>query len=268
MKKIVAFGDSFVHYEWVNVADKTWVCQLGKLLGLPVKNYGISGSGIGYAMDAFIKYYQSTEYSEDDIIIFVPSSEQRIYTKSMYNPRLGVVHTFQKDAIRKPQIEKDWHKVNGESALWTVFNLYDPKINYELIKTLSFFQSWAEKHITNTVIIVRAFATLDGNEHAEELVKLIKPTTNFFPILQTSTSLGAIAIGEYASNQLSNQHQAFCNGIDYRVNHLSPYHRQHLAAMLANVISTNSMDSVNFSWVQTNFVTDVSQFESLPKDYH
>lgn len=274
MKKIVAFGDSFVNYDWIKLKDNNWVDYLGKILNLPVVNYGVSGSGLGYAMHSFVKYYQSTEYSSDDIIIFVPTSIERLYVTSMHSPHMGSVeliegrknNTFEGS---RPKVEKDWIDANSEHALWTVLNIYDPEINYELIKIVSFFQAWASSHLTNSVIIVRAFSQVPGNGHAEKLIKLIKPSKNFFPILEPSTSLGKISINEYATGEiLRNQHMKYNNGHDYRINHLSPENRHLIATTISNVISTQSLDaSYNLLNSKTNIFSN-NHFNLCPTDYH
>lgn len=269
MKKIVAFGDSFINYDWVDVGHN-WVDYLGKHLNIPVVNYGIAASGLGYAMDSFVKYYQSSEYSSDDIIIFVATSEQRLYTSNMYNPRLGAIGIHDNDMHNntRSEIEKDWIKENKKFALWAIMNIYAPAINYELIKTLSFFKIWAESHLTNSVIILRAFSQLLGNEHAEKLINMISPSKNFFPIINPNTSLGKIAMEEYSSNKLYAQHHEFLNGVDHRINHLSVQNRQNLALMVSKLILTHDINCVDFSWVQKNIITSTSQFESIPKDHH
>ena len=265
MKKIVAFGDSFVNYEWIDVKGHNWVDYLSNILNIPVINYGISGSGIAYALDAFVKYYHSDDYCLDDIIIFVPSSDQRLYTTNMYNPRLGS-KIISMDHFKYEDIEKEWLNEHGKSALWTIMNVYDPKINYELIKTLSFLQTWAQQHLTNTMIIARAFGPLNSN--IEKLNKIITPSENFFPLIEPTTTLCEISIHEYSDPPLHTLHQQYWDGIDYRINHLNPYNRMGLAKMISNLISTKSVNAIDFSWVQTNVITNTEQFKLLPTYYH
>lgn len=265
MKKIIAFGDSFVNYEWIDIKGQNWVDYLSEILNIPVINYGISGSGIAYALDAFVKYYHSDNYHPDDIIVFVPSSDQRLYATNMCNPRLGS-KIISMDHFTHEDIEKDWLSEHGKSALWTIMNVYDPKINYELIKTLSFLQTWAQHHLKNTMIIVRAFGPLNNN--IEKLNKIIIPSKNFFPIIEPPTTLGEISMHEYLDPQLLTLHQKYCDGIDYRINHLNQFHRMELAKMISNVISTKSANAIDFSWIQSNVITNTEQFKLLPKDYH
>jgi hypothetical protein len=268
MKKIVAFGDSYVNYDWIDIKEHNWVDYLGKILNLPVLNYGISGSGLGYAMDSFVKYTNSNEYFSEDIIIFVTSSDQRLYTSNMYNARLGS-KIIQRPEWKLEREDEVWLKENGESALWAIMNLYDPKINYELIKTLSFLQTWAQHRLSNTLIVIRAFGKDVSNGHdIEKLTELIKFSENFFPLIDSDTTLGQISTVEYSKFHLRTLHQQYWKGIDYRINHLSQYHRMELAKMISNVISTKSASAVDFSWIQRNSITSTDQFEFLPTYYH
>lgn len=84
MKKLILFGDSFANYEFYpELLDKTWGATLGKLLKLPVINYGVSGSSLTYSLIKFTEYYQSDSYDPDDIIIFVLTETCRLWTKNM-----------------------------------------------------------------------------------------------------------------------------------------------------------------------------------------
>jgi len=239
MKKLIVLGDSFANYEWVNRDSEGWAGYISEILNIPLINFGISGSATNYSFDKFIKYTKSTEYDPEDIIIFVPSGDQRIYTENMYNPRLGIFYSY--DFEDKWQVEKDWAKNNLESAIWTVDNLLDGKINYEFIKTISFLSQWAHQNKTNRLFIIRAFVPLDNGEDIEKLTELITPLENFFPLLNHNTSLGVISVAEFKDNSLLTYSQSKNKGADFRINHLSKENRLILADIISQILSTSDI---------------------------
>jgi hypothetical protein len=242
MKKLVLFGDSFANYEFYpELLDRTWGATLGKLLKLPVINYGKSGSSLTYSLIKFTEYYQSDSYDLDDIIIFVLTDVYRLWTKNMkeFVGFGGIVHHM--DRLKSlTGVEKRWFEENGESALWTVLNVYDPEINYELIKILSFLQTWAAAHLNNTVIPLRGFHNDNSSEATiaiENLNSMIKPSNNFFPIINNIP----FTIVSASEMHIDCQRNGWLGHPDPRINHLSPINREILALMLFDLISHKDM---------------------------
>ena len=251
MKKLIIFGDSFANYDWIPVLDKTWGASLGALLQIPVINYGVSGSALLYSFNKFIEYYQSDDYSDDDVIVFVTTDIHRLYTANMTEglKHFGNIVTLNDNMGARMPLEKEWLNNNVDSAIWTIMNVYDDSINYEFIKTLSFLQTWAAEHLTNKLIILRAFPAEVSEKTIEKLVDLIVPTNNFFPILH-GKALGHLVAHEFKT------FNGFASGPDIRINHMSPENRQIIASMLYNLIITQDISKWQFSEFKKDLYDD------------
>jgi hypothetical protein len=234
MKKIVGFGDSFIAPRRDN-----WLATVGEILNLPVLNYGISGSSLSYSMVAFADYTVSAEYDPEDIIIFVPTEDSRIYTDDMPNPDMGMFYKW-------PHLYGDleWVNENLEGSLWHVKKVLDPKINFEMIKTLCFFQLWAMTH-PNTVLVKSIYYSYS---RSKDFMSQLFSTENF--LLINDHPLHELSVSEFSD------HRLFLDAIktrDIRTNHLCKENRNTLARLLANVISSNSIEEYDAS----QFVTGV-----------
>ena len=263
MKKLILFGDSYANYEFYpELLDKTWGATLGKLLKLPVINYGISGSSLTYSLIKFTEYYQSDSYDPDDIIIFVLTDAYRLWTKNMKeNVGFGGIVHYMNRLKSLTGVQKKWFEENGESALWTVLNVYDPEINYELIKILSFLQTWATNS-NNTLIVLRGFPKDDSSKASiaiENLNSMIKPSVNFFPIINNNP-LGVV--GAYEMHR-DCQKNGWLGHPDPRINHLSPINREILALMLFDLISHNDMSKYDDSLFKKDLYYEIPNWHLL-----
>lgn len=264
MKKLIVFGDSFANYDWQpSLHEKTWGASLGKLLELPVINYGVSGSALTLSLNKFVEYYQSDNYSPDDIIVFVLTDISRLWVESMEETRCfgNIAHHIGNSDSLDMQGKK-WFKKNGEGALWTVLNVYDTKINYELIKILSFLQIWAAANLNNTLVVLRAFPNEDRSKEAvaiEKLNELVTPSNNFFPIIN-GMALGYIVAHEFK------EFKGWGDGPDIRVNHMSPVNREILSQMLYDVISYRDISKYNFSLFKKHLYYDTVPGYTFTKD--
>lgn len=243
MKKIIVFGDSYVNYDWVEneTSHLTWGKILSSNLNLPVINYGISGTGMNYHMAKFLEYINSENYNSHDIIIWVTSHEQRIYSTNMPHPHLGTFHNFPTTKISN-MFGKDraWIDENGKHALWAMENYYDPAINYSLLKIASFLKQWARSNKHATVILLKGQYWLEGGKTIDTFLDYITENENFLPILKAENSLAAISFDEFTDGKL-HQYMLARNklrpGVDRRVNHLSEINRTILAKQLTNIIT-------------------------------
>lgn len=81
MSKLVIFGDSFASYRGNETAKQAkgvlWFEEVAKKLNLSLKNKAYAGSSFDWSKKQFWNYYNSNNYSQDDIIIFVFTSFQR-----------------------------------------------------------------------------------------------------------------------------------------------------------------------------------------------
>lgn len=259
MKKIVVFGDSYAQFEQDSL--KNWVLLLGQKLQLPVINYGHSGSALGYALDQFIKYYQSSEYSSDDIVIFVATNDTRIYVSDMPHPGIGWApvlyqngHPLASSPGSISDTAHEWLKDNGKSAAWAIENLYMTELNYEFVKILCFLKTWAQHCSLNTMIVV---PSINLGEHPE-LIDIPLATSNFFPLL--TFPLLDISNAEFSNNEL---HEYACYKMaEKRANHLSAVNRKILAQIIATIIETHDISSYKIEAFSKKLYSTLTEYEN------
>ena len=241
MKKLVIFGDSFANYDWVQeeTSRLAWANMVSSNLDLPLINYGASGSGLNYSMYKFLDYLHSENYDSNDIIIWLTTNEQRLYTTSMPGPHLGTFHNFPPEKL-SDMFGKDrqWINQNERHALWAMENYYDPSINYSLLKIASFIKQWSRSNKNATVILLKGQCCIKGGEKIHSFLDYITESENFFPILNQEESLGLISFSEFIDGDLVQA--ASRAGVDHRVNHLSAINRLILANQLTNIITHRS----------------------------
>jgi hypothetical protein len=248
MKKLVVFGDSFAELKF---DDPQWAEILAERMNLPCMNFGCSGSSLGYSFHQFCMYTISGEYDADDVIVFVTTSSTRVYTRDMPTPSLGVLQS----QSHSPAVKK-WITENLESALWVVDKIYDTKINYELIKTISYLKIWAATH-RNSIIVIPAFDNVSCI-NKQELSK-IKPTANFIPLALPGQlpSLYQCSEREYGTNWENAKeinYNAIVSGVDRRTNHFSLCNLSILADMLLAVITSGDISKYDVTRFRQHFL--------------
>jgi hypothetical protein len=268
MKKIVFFGDSYANYEWVtyDISHLTWHEIISSNLELPIINYGFSGTGMNYSMSKFLEYINSENYDSNDIIIWITSHEQRLYTRSMTTPHLATFHNFSKDKIKK--LKKDdqaWIKENSEHAVWAMENYYDPVINYSLLKIVSFLKQWCIANKNNTMVILKGQHFLPDGGPIKDLLEYITEGENFFPILNHGNSLDIISYNEFCTDELYRYMLLNKNGVspgaDRRVNHLSHANRCILAKQITDIITNRSIDYWNIDEYKSSIYSSTTQID-------
>ena len=258
MRKIVGFGDSFCQFE--HSISNTVVSYTGEMLNIPVLNLGTSGSSITHAMTKFTEYYQGTEYSADDIIIFFITGDTRIYAVDM-PPHIGWTpfHYMADSKLYNvpgsvDPISSQWLKKNGKDAAWAIENLYMSNLNYEFVKMLSFLKVFANANISNTIIVL---PSIDLGTHPE-LLKVCTPSKNFFPLLDFP--LLTISINEFSDSHILNY--ATHTMKEKRVNHLSKVNRMILAKLLANIIAIKSTAEYSCDIFKTHIYNSIAEYDN------
>ena len=241
MKKLVVFGDSFANYsKGVEAGDIicSWTTELANKLNLPLLMYGIAGSSLSYSLHMFFEYYLSEEYDSEDYIIFLTSDPvSRSYTKTMPHPSLGVAP----GALHNPfytRHEKRWLKNNIKSLDWYQMSCANQGLNFELVQTFATLKVWADSHLTNKLLVMRVFG-IYFDQHIESFNEIIKPNSNFFPILEKENSLYKLSIDEFASYEMFAQCIA---GNDPRMNHFSKVNRDILVSLVYEIFKNNSIN--------------------------
>ena len=223
MKKIVAFGDSFIKSGGID----NWVTKLGMLANLPVMNYGVSGSSINYSLNEFARYATSSDYNEDDIIIYVVSDTTRLH--------LGKVdHADSNVMFHKKPFGLNGEKfidANFENIMWCSEHIHSHMTNIEDIKTLSFIRTWSKSH-PNLVVVLRGFSSKVSND----LAYLLKPTENFFPLF--GKSLVKISFDEVVEKN----RKKILGSCDMRTNHFCRQNLDLMSRMVYDVLQSKSID--------------------------
>lgn len=246
MKKLVVFGDSFANYsKGLEAGDITcsWTTDLASKLNIPLLMYGIAGSSLSYSLHMFFEYYVSKEFDPEDYIVFLTSDPiSRSYTKTMTHPSLGVAP----GALHNPfytRPEKRWIKNNIKSLEWYQMSCANQGLNFDLVQTFSTLKVWADTHLTNKLLIMRVFG-IYFDKHIDALNNIVKPTDNFFPIIEKENSLFKISIDEFASYEMFNK----CIGSsDPRMNHFSKVNREILVKLVYEIFKNNSINGFNSS---------------------
>jgi hypothetical protein len=263
--KLVIFGDSFANYNHCPTPELNWANQLSNVLGLPLINYAISGSGLNYSFIQLVNYFNSKDYHPEDILIFVNTEDRRIFSKDMTDPTLGGFFNFT-PSMREHN--KEWFLKNFEHALWAVENIYHPSINFEQLKVFSFLKAWAKAHPSNKVIILRGVGVPSGEwGDREPLIReTILPDENFFPLL--NPTLGHITVNEFSDPSLYNKLlNHWISGVDPRVNHLSKVNRDILVQMLGKIIKKKDINLWNNASFVKDIYKDINDIKNSPKDY-
>ena len=258
MKKIVAFGDSFV--QLTHGFGVNWVTLLANRMSLPIVNYGYYGSALGYSLHKFFEYQASDEFDPEDIIIFVTTNQNRIMTHDLPSPKFGVLQ-FQigMKGLCETKAELDWLTENGEHGLWAMEKIYHSSINYEIQKTASTIRVWADANPTNLVILIRGS---DDDSRFEGLARnftnSIQSTNNFIS-LTDNIGLFSASSYEFGTDEKSAMEVSIrfiWARKERRVNHFSPDNLEKLTQMVFDVIVHRNKDYYDLCKLQRHFLLD------------
>jgi hypothetical protein len=252
MKKIVTFGDSFIQpgYSTGNAGQR--LLGIGDILeqklGVPGVHYGAGGSSLQFSIKKFIDYATHAElYDPEDLILFVLTSDDRVYLPDSPDQSLSVVpgiseelsetHWFLKLLTRPGN--KEWVDKNLKHAQFVKDKIYHRSINTETLRTLALLRSWASVH-SNTVFVISAFDVNELHFTLPMLRELSGNTPNFLTHLSlgTHTSLLDCSSAEFVTTD--DFMKTLCN-TDPRLNHFTATNRDRLAQMIFEVFITNSM---------------------------
>lgn len=254
MKKIVTFGDSFIQpgFGTGNGKRLLGVAEiLAQKLSLPGVHYGLGGSSLQYSVKKFVDYASHADlYDPEDLILFVLTSDDRVYLPDAPDQSLSVVpglseelstsHWFM-NLLSRPG-NKEWADKNLKHAQFVKDKIYHWSINTETLRTLALLRAWAGVH-SNTVLVISAFDINEMHFTIPMITELSSNTANFFTYLSLGnhTSLLDYSSKEFASHE--DFMKTLCN-TDPRLNHFTSENRSRLAQIIFEVFTTKSM--VNF----------------------
>lgn len=166
MQKLVCFGDSYI----ANDLPPTGMKPLGHIiadnLGVPLLNFGRSGSGLRYSIDKFYRYLVSSDYHTNDYIFFNTSLPHRLWL-----PQSGDDFFIFPDSVAKEKETSGnrFFKKNAREINWAIGNLVT-ELEHDIL------------HIVRTM----AYQALRGNRCV--VVNAFRMSELCFQICQTASS--------------------------------------------------------------------------------
>ncbi len=257
MKKLVAFGDSFLTTDMRVKPAQSIPEIISKKLEVPLLEFASSGSAIQYSVNCFLKYIQSEEYDPEDYILYGLTSLERVHTVDVPTPNLSVMILNLGSAALTYEgfdaVQQRWVKENIEHVLWASQKICNLEINTEAIRTLSLIQSFA-RTLQNRFIVVHPFDNY-GDLEVKLVDTIIKPSSNFLPILPPKfKSWHELGMAEYADNDY--YWKAMRKMADPRTNHFCGVNRVIIGDMLATVFETGDLSKYDTSRVRKNLITE------------
>lgn len=248
-KTIYIFGDSYG--EWYEDGSSWhWPKQLQDKYKdvTKIQSYAVSGSGLNYSLHEFQKIIQKKIIKPNDVIIFLLTGCERIYSQSMPHPRLGMVTALDEYIKFKPEWAP-WIKKNKDAIIWSVTNVFDVEINYETIKVASLLKVWADLHPENTVILFNNFPNFNV-----ELLPKIPTTYNFFNFSQVPLhNISYLECGfDEDSAMLEDRYITQSN--DKRMNHMTYANCNIMAEMIFQVIESKDPEKWDWSRFQKHIL--------------
>jgi len=183
MSKLVIFGDSFASYRNSDSHQKAkdskgvlWFEEVAKKLNLPFITRACAGSSFEFSKNQFWKYYNSDEYSPNDLIIFVYTSFQRspLLAKDLPAQYASYYAAWLQGTLSKTHFAYNHYNDNKE--------LYKSLTKYYDIDTQYCDRNLfclALKQIPNMTVVITAFKDLTMGLKD---VSLLKDADNFIYI--------------------------------------------------------------------------------------
>lgn len=182
-KRLIVFGDSFASL-LLNVPVERnkgtiWFVELAKHLGLELKNYAYPGSSFEYSLREFGNYISTIEYREDDIIIFVLTSQFRspILSDEIPPNYAGYLTAFLDGSLAKDHPAYSHYYKNKEMYESLYLN-HDRRLADTQRKNLIL----ALKSIPNFSVLMTAFESSYDVSERNDVNKLCKSDDGFLLI--------------------------------------------------------------------------------------
>jgi len=249
MGNLVFFGDSFVSIH--KGGSHVWPYLLADNLKIPrseILNYGLPGTSLEWSIFQFIKYINSKNYSESDIIVFQTTSTGRPPIMPECDPSYaGSFGRYLAGDTISSEASRYYKRYESFYHTWLDMQNHDSKYKD---RWLLYFTL---KQIPNFTVLISAFSTLfigDDNNNP-----LIGNTNNFIKI---DADLISICTKEVMGNKGYPEFTKYFKG-ETRSCHLSNSNNVILAEQLSKCISEKSASHFNPS----KYLTDI--FDLDPK---
>lgn len=245
--KLVVFGDSYASKLKRNgtLIEPVWYELLAKQLEIDLLHFGQNGTAIEYSIAKLYEYINSKDYSENDIIIFVCTSLNRLPLVHSDIPPGVAAHwlRFLDGSLNQLEFLNFFKK--HSDFYKTLFNFF----NYDTAHRQKTHAAFLLKGLPNKTIIISAFEDVDeALNHNQK--KLLKTTANFILI---NASLSTISAEEYGEGVTYESLYNFFGG-EIRNAHLSKSNNIILANQLYKCIVRWDNKFFNRNKFKKNFI--------------
>lgn len=251
MKKLVIFGDSYADkVRGGPTLDKifAWYDHLAEKLNLTVLHYGRNASSIEFSMNKLYEYINSSEYSEQDIIIFVSTSLSRspIIHNDVPDATAGKWVSYLNGSLSKDDQHYAHFRMN-HNFYKQLFEWFNHNLAHQQRTNISCLL----KILPNTAIIISAFQNDVDHALRADRKYLLANDDNFILI---NTNLHRITVDELSGSnkQFFDFHKFF--GGECRHSHLSKSNNIILADQLYQCLVHKTNKYFDASKFKKNFL--------------
>ena len=260
MKTIRIYGDSFASTRILDINTKFgWGEMLGDLLSFPVQNNAISGSSTEYSIKLFINDIENNLIGDDDIIIYVPSSQGRLYFSHQLNnaPNTASLYTH-KGSYFNPKQSHEWYWENKTHIEWWMVNNNRDMQEITFESYIQLLKNFAISKPNCIVIVLPAYSI----KYTQDIFNNLPPT-NFLRANMDLFTVSRAEIDDVEGYEF-NRWTKFTKE-DSRQNHLTRPNLTILVNLLAEAIQTLNMDNITYDKFQTKIIKTITSKEEYLK---
>lgn len=261
--KLHIYGDSFVNLNPdLDLHNKQfcWPEEVSKRLGLKSINNAVPGSSVEYSMYKFVNDIENGTIGNDDLIIYVQTTNNRLYFKHFIHKDPIISTSF--IGLSKEEIYADprytYYQDNYDHLVWYYNNLEEKVNALHHESFLHSIKNYATIHpkVKILLLLLEPMSGLNEIDHFGFLENI--PQNLYFPNL----SLNSISDGEFTDAWDVRQWSKLV-GYDPRVNHLSSPNLKILADLATNTFRENGCIK---NWSKDKFLTNIfSRVDTLEK---
>ena len=253
MNNLYVYGDSFadsLDMYTRQFQSQTWCTQVGAKLNCnQIKNTGYCGSSIGYALHCFVKDIEADRIQDEDLVIFILSSPDRLEFEYQLDNEQHTAQTYRAYLANPANkiIQSPWLKENLEGLKWYVNNRSLRMAEIHANNAVHMLKSYAEEHPKIKMFVMSIYPNI------AKYIKLTSMPSNFF--FQQGISLHEISDAEYRGEQV--------HEMDIRLNHLTIPNLNRLSDLVVQAFTTGKFTQ----WNAQDFYQRLITAPTSRKDY-
>jgi len=246
MKTLRVYGDSFAapHFG-------SWTKMLADLLEIPIVNKAISGSSTEYSIYTFINDVEEDKIGDKDIIVFVPSSTERLYFKHQLedSPWTASIYTRELKVFDKSH---EWYWKNKDHIEWWMVNKSTKMKSITFESYIQLLKNFALSKPSCVIVVLQAF----NNGYSGDIFNNVPPHNFLRP---------AICLGDISHFETDQPYSKYFNYGDWteiikddpRSNHLTIPNLTILANLLYASIKNLNADNITYDKFQINNIKKI-----------